>query len=300
MPSFRGPTSFRKRFIVLILVIIIYIFIFLPSDSPQNLKPTKWVSTHNKPGSSPLSKRPKGSPPQPATLDNLQHPRIQFPFAKYSRPAGDQVKAEAVKDAMRWTFAQYKEQAWGSDEVRPKTGGGKTTRNNWGATIIDTMTTTAVMGLEEEFLQQLDFTINNVDFTNATGLVDPFETTIRYLGAMVSTLDMIDSKTVVREGLVSRDTRERLLKQAVTLAKMLGPTYDSPTGMPWPRVNFSAGVGCREPLDERPIPGFAHATIGPARTGTNWLENQVLSRLTGDEIYLKNATRAWSSIVWNK
>src|SRR5690606_10545669 len=114
----------------------------------------------------------------------------------------------------------------------PKTGGGKTTRNNWGATIIDTMTTTAVMGLEEEFLQQLDFTINNVDFTNATGLVDPFETTIRYLGAMVSTLDLIDSKTYVREGLVSADTRGRLLQQAVTLARMLGPTYDSPTGMP--------------------------------------------------------------------
>ncbi|RPA87570.1 seven-hairpin glycosidase [Ascobolus immersus RN42] len=304
MSPFRGPTSYRKRFLALLLVIIIYALVFLRTDSVPAITTTttttRWAASKHTEKAPSLNSRPQGSEPEPATLNNLRHPRIQFPFAKYGRSAGDRVKADAIKDAMRWVFAQYKEQAWGKDEVKPKSGGGKTTRNNWGATIIDTMTTTAVMGLEEEFLQQLDFTVNNVDFTNATGLVDPFETTIRYLGSMVSTLDLIDSKTYVRDGLVSPDRRDRLLQQAVTLARMLGPTYDSPTGMPWPRVNFSAGVGCREPLGERPIPGFAHATIGPARTGTNWLENKVLSRLTGNDVYLKNATRAWSSIVWNK
>lgn len=72
-------------------------------------------------------------------------------------------------------------------------------RNGWAATIVDTLTTTALMGLEEEFKlvgsysvccrdkktsevnwpQELNFTISGIDFNNAIDLVDPFETTIR-------------------------------------------------------------------------------------------------------------------------
>lgn len=84
-----------------------------------------------------------------------------------------------------------------------------------------------------------------------------------------------------------------MLSQAVFLASKLAPGFDSPTGMIWPRINFTTNQGCREHLDQRPIPGFAHATIGPARAGTNWLENKVLSKLTGNINYEINATRAW-------
>lgn len=44
---------------------------------------------------------------------------------------------------------------------------------------MDTLTTTALMGLEEEFALQLDYTIDHVDFATAEGLVDCFETIIR-------------------------------------------------------------------------------------------------------------------------
>lgn len=52
-------------------------------------------------------------------------------------------------------------------------------RNGWAATVVDTLTTTALMGLEEEFLLELNHTINGINFALAQGLVDPFETTIR-------------------------------------------------------------------------------------------------------------------------
>lgn len=35
------------------------------------------------------------------------------------------------------------------------------------------------MGLREEFLLELNFTLKELDFGKASGLVDPFETTIR-------------------------------------------------------------------------------------------------------------------------
>jgi mannosyl-oligosaccharide alpha-1,2-mannosidase len=87
-----------------------------------------------------------------------------------------------------------------------------------------------------------------------------------------------------------------VLSQAVSLATKLAPGFDSPTGMIWPRINFTTNQGCREHLNQRPIPGFAHATIGPARAGSNWLENKVLSKLTGKVEYELNATRAWKYV----
>jgi len=60
-----------------------------------------------------------------------------------------------------------------------------------------------------------------------------------YLGAMVSTIDLID-ESVVRRNLVTPVQRDLLLEKAVRLASLLGPSFDSPTGMIWPRVSTPA------------------------------------------------------------
>ena len=78
--------------------------------------------------------------------------QVQYPFKRKGVVAGDPDKAAAVKAAMNRTFWTYRAAAWGSDEVRPITGGNRTTRNNWAATVVDTLTTTLMVGLEEEFL----------------------------------------------------------------------------------------------------------------------------------------------------
>jgi Glycosyl hydrolase family 47 len=52
-------------------------------------------------------------------------------------------------------------------------------RNGWGATIVDGLSTLIVAGLENEALAALNHTVS-IDFTMADGLVDPFETIIRY------------------------------------------------------------------------------------------------------------------------
>ena len=53
-------------------------------------------------------------------------------------------------------------------------------RNGWGATIVDGLSTLLVTGLQEELLSALNHTVH-IDFTRPDGLVDPFETIIRYV-----------------------------------------------------------------------------------------------------------------------
>lgn len=191
---------------------------------------------------------------------------------------------------MKDTFWKYRAAAWGADEVLPISGGNSSSRNNWAATIVDGLTTLAVMGLQEEFNLALSYTVDEIDFTKAQGLVDPFETTIRYLGAMVSVVDLIDGGVVNWK--IPEGGREGLVRQAVVLAEKLGPGFDSPTGMPWPRVDWEKGEGRRE---EGKDPAEM-VLVGPARAGTNWLENMSLSRITGNPVYGENATRSWEQV----
>lgn len=53
----------------------------------------------------------------------------------------------------------------------------------------------------------------------------------------MSTVDLID-EGIVRRNLVTPAQRDALLKKAVQLADLLGPSFDSPTGMIWPRVSI--------------------------------------------------------------
>ncbi|KAG0632684.1 glycoside hydrolase [Tuber brumale] len=287
------PATHRTRFLILAFVVIVY---FNYAISPEfgnggsNVEP-------NYPGSSPGfgifgGGRNGGKGKGGGRYGNP----IQFDFRGSGRAAGDSKRAREIKETMSRTFWKYRLGAWGSDEIMPISGNGKTTRNGWAATIVDTLTTTAMMGLDEEFKLELNFTLGT-DFSRAADLVDPFETTIRYLGAMVSTVELIDNG-VVHRGLVSEQERNALVAKAVELADKLAPGFDSPSGMIWPRINFNTEKGCREDGSEGGL--HDHPTITPARAGTNWLENRILSKLTGNDIYGKNATRAWKKLVWNE
>lgn len=211
----------------------------------------------------------------------------------------DQEKADQVREAMKYTFWKYRENAWGSDDILPVSGQASSSRNGWGAFIVNSTTTLVLMGLWDELALSVEHIIA-IDFTKTEELVDPFETTIRYLGALVSLVDLYDAG-VVPDKIVSKEARKAILSQAVTLANALGPAYDTPTGMPWPRVDFAASKGVPIP-PKVPLHGgkLDDPVIGPARAGSSILENRVLTRLTGDPIYGKNSTLAWAPLVWPK
>jgi mannosyl-oligosaccharide alpha-1,2-mannosidase len=209
-------------------------------------------------------------------------------------------KADKVREAMKHTFWKYRQNAWGHDNIQPVSGGHYSSRNGWGAFIVDSASTLALMGLWDELTLSVDF-IMNIDFLAAEHLVDPFETSIRYLGGMVSLVDLSDAG-IVPANIVTPEVRDKILQQAVRLANALAPAYNTPTGMPWPRVDVSASRGVPDPQSIAPAPilDSDHPVVGPARTGSSILETRTLTRLTGDAIYAKNSTLAWAPLVWSK
>ncbi|KAJ4292064.1 hypothetical protein N0V90_009963 [Kalmusia sp. IMI 367209] len=227
---------------------------------------------------------------------------IQHATWKSGTGRADPKKADKVRNAMKYTFWKYRERAWGSDDILPVSGNKSSSRNGWGAFIVDSATTLVLMGLWDELVLSVEHIVT-VDLTNADGLVDPFETTIRYLGGLVSLVDLYDAG-VIPNHVIAEEARDAILRQAVTLANALGPAYDTPTGMPWPRVDFSQSKGVLDPsrvyLEGRDKGKHPNPVVGPARTGSSILENRVLTRLTGDPIYAQNSTLAWAPLVWTK
>ena len=213
-----------------------------------------------------------------------------------------ETRAGKVRSAMKYTYWKYRESAWGADDILPVSGGNSTTRNGWGAFIVDSASTLALMELWDELAHSLEH-ILGIDFTHTEDLVDPFETTIRYLGGLLSIVELYDVG-MIPEDVLHGEARDLILEHAVTLAEKLGPAYDTPTGMPWPRVDFKTSRGVADPpsvhFEHPDKPQYAHSAIGPARSGSSILENRVLTRLTGDPIYARNSTLAWAPLVWSK
>ena len=58
-------------------------------------------------------------------------------------------------------------------------GNGSNGRNGWGATIVDGLSTLLIADMQPEVFDALNYTVH-IDFTSPDGLVDPFETIIRY------------------------------------------------------------------------------------------------------------------------
>ncbi|KAH8729055.1 glycoside hydrolase [Phaeosphaeriaceae sp. PMI808] len=246
-------------------------------------------------------------------IKEFQHPTVHLPF---TTPVGARIqntrwngtakthdtKADAIREAMKYTFWKYKATAWGCDDVLPVSGGNSSSRNGWGAFIVDSASTLALMGLWDELSLSVQH-ILDIDFTTAKDLVDPFETTIRYLGGLLSVVDLYDAGLIPEETL-HKEARNQILKHAITLAEKLAPAYNTPSGMPWPRVDFETGQGEPDPSfvlsDDPNKQQYDHPVIGPARTGSSILENRVLTRMTGNPIYVKNSTLAWAPLVWSK
>lgn len=176
--------------------------------------------------------------------------------------------AEQVKAEFRHTWNGYKQYAWGEDELLPLSG----SYRNWYDTSfvmtpVDAFDTMLLMGMEEEAEETKELIFESLNFDQDI-FVQVFEVNIRLLGGLLSAYQM--------------DGDERFLTLAEDLGNRLLPAFDSPTGMPYVRVNLRAGE------TEWPV-------NNPAEIGTLMLEFGTLSKLTGNpEFYTKakNAVQA--------
>ncbi|KAJ4324532.1 hypothetical protein N0V94_001272 [Neodidymelliopsis sp. IMI 364377] len=176
----------------------------------------------------------------------------------------------AVKTTFERCWKAYKEHAWKQDELRPISGGSKTTFGGWGATLVDSLDTLWIMDMKTDFQEAVD-AVTEIDFAPGDRELNMFETTIRYLGGLLAAYDLTDCKD------------SRLLEKAMELGDMLYASFDTPNRMPITRWSAKKAAAGEEQS------AASQGII--AELASFSLEFTRLSQLTGDMRYYDAVTR---------
>jgi len=188
----------------------------------------------------------------------VQSPSLAFP---------PQINAADCKNTVKQIFTDsygvYKQFAFGHDEVAPISEVAIDSRNGWGATIVDALDTMLIMGLNDLFTDAVDH-MATVDFTksNTANTVSVFESTIRYVGGLLSAYEMSNPKVPV------------LLEKATQLTDQLVSAWVGDNDIPYGYVNMATST---------PSPVVATSNI--AEAGTLTMEFATLSKYTGNDKY---------------
>jgi mannosyl-oligosaccharide alpha-1,2-mannosidase len=155
-------------------------------------------------------------------------------------------------------------------------------RNGWGASAVDALSTAIVMRNATIVDKILDH-IATIDYSKTSDMVSLFETTIRYLGGMLSGYDLLKGPAA---DLVKDSSKvDMLLKQSKNLGDVLKFAFDTPSGVPYNNVNITSHGN------------DGSMTNGLAVTGTLVLEWTRLSDLTGDPQYAELSQKAESWLL---
>jgi mannosyl-oligosaccharide alpha-1,2-mannosidase len=149
-------------------------------------------------------------------------PKIQFKFPDETptAKAERELRLGVIKAEFEKAWKGYKTHAWMHDELMPETGGFKDPFCGWAATLVDSLDTLWIMGLEDDFVEAVE-AVRQIDFTTcARSDLQVFEITIRYLGGLVAAFD------------ISGQIYSILLDKAVELAEILMGAFDTPNRMP--------------------------------------------------------------------
>jgi mannosyl-oligosaccharide alpha-1,2-mannosidase len=179
---------------------------------------------------------------------------------------------EDVRREMRWAWGQYREHAWGKDQIKPLSGGFESfplKDHHLGLTIVEALDTLWVMGLDDEFRDGVEWVKQNLDF-NVDGEVSVFETLIRLVGGLLSAWHASRDPVLLAK---ARDCADRLLPSFAA----------SPLGIPHRFINLRTRA-LRDPV------------TNPAETGTFIPEFGFLSRATGNGRYRAAAKKALVSM----
>ncbi|KAH6843024.1 glycoside hydrolase [Chaetomium sp. MPI-CAGE-AT-0009] len=198
------------------------------------------------------------------------------------RYIANQERARAVKEAFQVSWDGYYEHAFPHDSLRPVTNGYADDRNGWGASAVDAFSTALVMEKWDVIDQILKY-IPKIDFDYTEDEVSLFETTIRYLGGLVSAFDLITGP--LRDRIDQTPDVDAVLRQAKRLADNLKVGFDTPSGVPDNNLFFN------------PPRKKGSTTNSIATIGTLVLEWTRLSDLTNDKEYAKLAQKAESYLL---
>ncbi|KAJ7447544.1 glycoside hydrolase family 47 protein [Mycena galericulata] len=174
--------------------------------------------------------------------------------------SADILKRDAVVTAFKHAWLAYERDAMGDDEYHPIShkGTNLTDAGGIGYTVVDSLDTMLIMGLEEEYERARAWVENSLSFDRDASF-NTFETTIRVLGGLLSAYDLSDGDQLY-------------LDRATDLAERMLPVFDTPSGLPFSLVNLAKRTGVADP-DTRGL-------VSTAEASTLQLEFRYLGYLT--------------------
>lgn len=171
----------------------------------------------------------------------------------------------AVRNEFQRVWESYTEFAFGQDELKPVGGGARETFGGWGATLVDSLDTLWIMGFKDEFRDAVE-AVAIIDFgqSNMT-TISVFETTIRYLGGMLSAYDLSHEPI--------------LLEKAVQLGEMLYRAFDTVNNTPLGLLNIEGTKDIERDT------AYAESNICFACLGSLTMEFTRLAQITSEPKY---------------
>lgn len=159
-------------------------------------------------------------------VDGLDKDRIITEAMKIESDRLGRERRENIKDGMKHAWEGYRRYAWGRDELKPLSNNGVDNWGGMGVTLVDSLDTLWLMGMEDEYNEAKEWIANDLSFDHA-GTVSVFETTIRELGGLLAAYDIAYDKIY--------------LEKAKQLGDKLLPAFHTYSGIPTSHVNFESG-----------------------------------------------------------
>jgi len=163
---------------------------------------------------------------QPPETKKPPSPEEQMALQKEAEKKRNVKRRQAVRNAFIHAFKGYEDHAFGYDELRPVTNETNSSWGGFGVTLFDSLDTMIIMGLEEQYKKSRDWALA-ANFEKDWD-ASFFEFTIRYVGGLLSAFELTQDRD--------------LLLKAKEMADRLLPAFNTPTGLPFSKVNLKTGV----------------------------------------------------------
>ncbi|KAF4976240.1 hypothetical protein FZEAL_7062 [Fusarium zealandicum] len=248
----RRPRPSRGTLIVSLLAALAFWHFFLSSSSTKFVPSSyDWSTVKQYYPPSSIKPLPAGQP--------HQLPRVQADPSKFRHTADTEIRRNAVRNEFLRSYRAYRQYAWMKDELMPLSAQGKDNYGGWAATLVDSLDTLWMMGLNEEFSEAANAAASLNWGETHEGAINLFETTIRHLGGLVGAYELSGDKA--------------LLRKAVELGEMLYVAFDTPNRLPGFWLNFD------DALNGNQVAGVHDPSASPSSLV---MEFTRLSQLTGD------------------
>lgn len=216
------------------------------------------------------------------TFEHLYTKNLNSPYysKEFPKLEADAEKMEAVKEAFLHAWSNYDQYCFGHDTFHPKSMRCSDDSLHGGLTLIDSISTIIVMGLEEPYKKVRDFVDKKFAPKGSWSL---FEFNIRYLGGLLSAYSLSHDKT--------------FKKAAVGLGNAINEVMESTGG--FFSSKFHLSVRDRDNQEYSAKATQSSSSYILAEAGTYQLEFFKLAEITGDEKFVNSAISVYKRL-WKK